>query len=93
MQLDVAAQTLDRRDLATFTLSSQHQTREHSSPVDQHRARPAGALVAALLGAAEPQPVAKRIQQCLVTRNSKAAPFTDVVNASSGWVATAITAS
>ena len=71
MQLAIARQALDRRDLATLALSGQHQTRQHASPVDQHRARAAGALVAALLGAGEPQPVAERIQQCLVTGNAQ----------------------
>src|SRR3954470_24846255 len=63
MQLVLVGQPLDRADLVPGRRDRQREAGEHPPPVDPHRAGPAGALVAALLGAGEIQVLAQRVQQ------------------------------
>ena len=59
----VAGQPFDRRDRAAVALRRERQARHDALAVEQHRARAAGALIAALLRAGQPELVAQRVEQ------------------------------
>src|SRR4029453_7731932 len=63
MQLLALGQPLDGGDLMTLAGNRQRQARQDPSPVHPDRARAAGALVAALLGARQTQLLAERVKQ------------------------------
>ena len=63
MQRIAVRQPLDRRDLAPIVLHRQREARQDTLAIDQHRARAARSLVAALLGAGQVQMLAEMIQQ------------------------------
>src|SRR5256885_16735968 len=71
-QLAVRGQALDRRYLAVRGLDRQHQARAHRPAVDDDRARPADAVLAADVGAGEieviPQEVRQRLARLRRTR-------------------------
>ena len=58
VQRSVPGEPLDRRYLPPLALRRQRQARQHTPAVEQHRARPARALITALLRARQAQPVA-----------------------------------
>src|ERR1051326_1467463 len=62
-QAFVERQTFDGNDLGAFGLYRQHQTGADRGAVDQHRAGAANAVLAADMGAGQPQRVAQAIGQ------------------------------
>ena len=56
---------LDGDDRLRRPPSRQHQARAHQPAVDEHRARPALALLAGALGGHQPEPLAQHVQQVL----------------------------
>ena len=70
MQHAVLHQALDRRDLGAVGLHREHQARAGRLAVDQHRARPADAVLAADVRAGEPQVLAQEVDQQLARRGS-----------------------
>ena len=58
-----AGEPLDRGDLAARVLHGERQAGQDALAVRQHRARPAGALVTALVGAAQPKGLAQQVEQ------------------------------
>src|SRR5206468_6995139 len=69
MQPLVPGETLDRGDLVAVGADRQRDARADHLPVEQHRARPADADAAALLGAGEPEIVPEAIEERAVGRN------------------------
>jgi hypothetical protein len=65
VQLIAFGESLDGGDLGAFMHHGKRQAGIHPSAVDQHSARPAGALVAALLRAGEVEPFAQHVKQRL----------------------------
>ena len=61
-------QPLDRRDRRALDLAHRHQARVDHRAVDQHRARAALALAAALLGAGQAQVLAQHVEQAAHAR-------------------------
>jgi hypothetical protein len=56
-------QTLDRGDLAAVVLDGQGEAGVDPHAVGEHSARTAGALVTALLGTGQAEPLAERVEQ------------------------------
>ena len=76
MQPAAVGHALDGRDLAPLALDRKHQAGEHGLAVDQDRARPALAELAAVLGAGEVQLLAEHLEQRLVRRREDVALLT-----------------
>jgi hypothetical protein len=62
-QLAAVGEPFDGGDLAAVALHGERQAPVHPRAVDEHGARAAGALVAALLGAGEPDLLAQPVEQ------------------------------
>ena len=65
VQPSPSRQPLDRDDLVPVGLRGEHEARAHELAVEQHRARPALALLARVLRAGQPEPLAQRVEQAL----------------------------
>ena len=63
MQVGRVTQTLDRDDLVAFMHDREREAAIDTSPVDEKRASPALAVIAALFCAGEFQLLAKRVQK------------------------------
>ena len=63
VQLAVAREPLDRRDLAALGLLREHRAALHRASVEEHGARAALARVAADVRPGEPEPVAERVDE------------------------------
>ena len=72
VQLPMRAEALDRLDAAAVGLHREHQAGAHAVAVDQHRAGAAHAVLAADMGAGQPERVAQEIgeQQARLDRAS-----------------------
>src|SRR6516165_7031931 len=64
-ELAAVAEALDGRDVVPDGGGRQHEARAHQDTVDEHRARPALALLARALGPWEPEPLPQHEQQAL----------------------------
>src|SRR5437016_756901 len=65
MQRSIAGcEALDRADGAALRRRREHEAGDHPPPIEQNRAGAALAVVAALLGAGQPEVLAQRIEQC-----------------------------
>jgi hypothetical protein len=60
----LAGQPFDGQHGGTMRLNREHETGTHGGAVHNHRARAADAVLAANMGAGEPQNVAKAVGQC-----------------------------
>src|SRR5262249_57395682 len=63
MQGVTLGETLDRRDLRAILHDRQREARKHAAAVDEHRAGPALAVIAAFLGSRQVELVAQCVEQ------------------------------
>src|SRR5262249_47202877 len=65
VELLAVGQPLDRDDRAALGLAARDQARADEDTVEVDRARPALALLAGVLGAGQPEPLAQHVEQAL----------------------------